>query len=117
MLPQARHEQPWPGISANSVNLGLLIYAVPSTSVAELARCRNDDTLVGPLCLPLFSIYIDRNTTSFSISLPKMKGIQIAQYVSGPQDMKVTELDDPVPNPDQYTIAIHATACNCKHSN
>merc|ERR1712014_438450 len=35
-----------------------------------------------------------------------------AQYVSGPQDMKVTELDDPVPNPDQYTIAIHATACN-----
>ncbi|KAI6893090.1 zinc-binding alcohol dehydrogenase-like protein [Hortaea werneckii] len=41
-----------------------------------------------------------------------MKGIQIAQYVSGPQDMKVTELADPVPNPDQYTIAIHATACN-----
>merc|ERR1712014_74674 len=48
----------------------------------------------------------------FSSSSIKMKGIQIAQYVSGPQDMKVTELADPVPNPDQYTIAIHATACN-----
>lgn len=43
-----------------------------------------------------------------------MKGIQISQYVSGPQDMKVTTLSDPVPNPDQYTIAIHATACNCE---
>lgn len=41
-----------------------------------------------------------------------MRGIQIKEYVSGPLDLKVTNLDEPVPNPDQYTIAIHATAAN-----
>ena len=41
-----------------------------------------------------------------------MRGIQVKEYVSGPLDLKVTDLPDPVPNPDQYTIAIHATATN-----
>ncbi|KAK5130191.1 hypothetical protein LTR08_002400 [Meristemomyces frigidus] len=41
-----------------------------------------------------------------------MRGIQIREYVSGPLDLKVTDLDFPVPNPDQYTIAIRATATN-----
>ncbi|KAK6612861.1 alcohol dehydrogenase, zinc-containing [Botrytis cinerea] len=41
-----------------------------------------------------------------------MRGIQIKEYVKGPQDLKVTDLPDPVPNPDQYLIEIHATATN-----
>lgn len=41
-----------------------------------------------------------------------MRGIQIKEYVGGPLDLKVSELSEPVPNPDQYTIAIHATATN-----
>ncbi|GAB7364727.1 hypothetical protein MBLNU230_g5526t1 [Neophaeotheca triangularis] len=41
-----------------------------------------------------------------------MRGIQVSEYVSGPQDLKVTDLPDPVPNPDQYSIEIRATATN-----
>lgn len=41
-----------------------------------------------------------------------MKAIQVTDYVSGPLDLKVTSLPDPRPNPNQYTIAIHATATN-----
>jgi len=41
-----------------------------------------------------------------------MRGIQISQYVSGPTDLQVTDLPDPLPNTEQYTIAIHATATN-----
>lgn len=32
--------------------------------------------------------------------------------IQGPQDLRVTNLPDPVPNPDQYTIRIHSTATN-----
>ncbi|KAK0272852.1 hypothetical protein LTR35_011731 [Friedmanniomyces endolithicus] len=41
-----------------------------------------------------------------------MRGIQIQQYVSGPLDLTVSTLPQPNPTPDQYTIAIHATATN-----
>lgn len=41
-----------------------------------------------------------------------MRGIQITKYVSGPLDLRVTDLPDPRPQRDQYTIAIHATATN-----
>ncbi|KAM0720417.1 hypothetical protein Q7P37_004553 [Cladosporium fusiforme] len=41
-----------------------------------------------------------------------MRGIQVKEYVSGPQDLKVTDLPDPTPTPDQYTIRIHSTATN-----
>ncbi|KAG9241864.1 hypothetical protein BJ878DRAFT_482544 [Calycina marina] len=39
-----------------------------------------------------------------------MRGIQISEY--GPQDLKITTLPDPIPTPDQYLIAIHASATN-----
>ncbi|TID12756.1 NAD(P)-binding protein [Venturia nashicola] len=41
-----------------------------------------------------------------------MRGIQITQYVKGPEELKVVELPDPVPSPSEYLIAIHATATN-----
>ncbi|KAI2622437.1 NAD(P)-binding protein [Hypoxylon sp. NC1633] len=41
-----------------------------------------------------------------------MRGIQISQYVKGPQELKVTELPDPTPRPDQYLIEVHAAAAN-----
>ncbi|WPH04968.1 Hypothetical protein R9X50_00786600 [Acrodontium crateriforme] len=41
-----------------------------------------------------------------------MRGIQIAKYVSGPEELKVTTLPEPKPTDDQYTIAIHASATN-----
>ncbi|TGJ88274.1 hypothetical protein E0Z10_g455 [Xylaria hypoxylon] len=41
-----------------------------------------------------------------------MKGIQVAQYVKGPKELKVTELPDPKPAPDQYLIEVHAAATN-----
>lgn len=57
-----------------------------------------------------------------------MKGIQVKEYVQvsststassfkadnhqGPQDLKVTDLPDPSPKPDQYLIAVHAAATN-----
>ena len=41
-----------------------------------------------------------------------MRALQIKQYLSGPQDLVVTELPNPTPSPDQYLIEIHATATN-----
>ncbi|KAK8073116.1 Quinone oxidoreductase-like protein 2-like protein [Apiospora saccharicola] len=41
-----------------------------------------------------------------------MKGIQVAQYVKGPKELKVTELADPKPGPDEYLIEVHAAATN-----
>ncbi|PSK53744.1 Quinone oxidoreductase-like protein 2 [Elsinoe australis] len=41
-----------------------------------------------------------------------MRGIQVKQYLSGPQDLKVTDLPDPTPKPDQYLISVHASATN-----
>ncbi|KAK4994188.1 hypothetical protein LTR66_005724 [Elasticomyces elasticus] len=41
-----------------------------------------------------------------------MRAIQVKEYVKGPDDLTVAELPDPVPNPNQYLIAIHATATN-----
>ncbi|KAL8948502.1 MAG: hypothetical protein Q9222_005321 [Ikaeria aurantiellina] len=41
-----------------------------------------------------------------------MRGIQVKEYVKGPEDLKVTNLPDPVPTPDTYLIAVHAAATN-----
>ncbi|KAI0547044.1 hypothetical protein F4679DRAFT_378480 [Xylaria curta] len=41
-----------------------------------------------------------------------MRGIQVAQYVKGPKELKVTELPDPKPSNDQYLIEVHAAATN-----
>ncbi|KAH8899314.1 thioredoxin reductase-like protein [Thozetella sp. PMI_491] len=41
-----------------------------------------------------------------------MRGIQVSKYVQGPSDLKVSDIPDPQPKPDQYLVAIHATASN-----
>ncbi|KAI0384225.1 hypothetical protein F5Y04DRAFT_238421 [Hypomontagnella monticulosa] len=41
-----------------------------------------------------------------------MRGIQLSQYVKGPKELKVTELLDPTPKPNQYLIEVHAAATN-----
>ncbi|KAI9682199.1 MAG: hypothetical protein M1817_000253 [Caeruleum heppii] len=41
-----------------------------------------------------------------------MRAIQIKEYVKGPEDLRVVSLPDPTPAPDQYLIAIHASATN-----
>ncbi|KAF7846333.1 hypothetical protein BT93_L4527 [Corymbia citriodora subsp. variegata] len=41
-----------------------------------------------------------------------MRGIQVKEYVSGPHDLKVTDLPDPTPKPNQYLIQVHAAATN-----
>ncbi|KAK1767132.1 hypothetical protein QBC33DRAFT_539297 [Phialemonium atrogriseum] len=41
-----------------------------------------------------------------------MRGIQVEQYVKGPQELKVSDLPDPVPGPDDYLIEVHAAATN-----
>ncbi|KAI9817221.1 MAG: hypothetical protein M1827_001334 [Pycnora praestabilis] len=41
-----------------------------------------------------------------------MRGIQVKEYVQGPGDLHVVDLPDPNPAPDQYLIAIHASATN-----
>ncbi|KAL7620186.1 hypothetical protein AAE478_009179 [Parahypoxylon ruwenzoriense] len=41
-----------------------------------------------------------------------MRGIQVSQYVKGPKELRVTELPDPTPRPDQYLIEVHAAATN-----
>jgi len=41
-----------------------------------------------------------------------MRAIQITQYVKGPDELRVTTLPDPIPNPDQYVVAIRASATN-----
>ncbi|KAI5924049.1 hypothetical protein F4810DRAFT_667127 [Camillea tinctor] len=41
-----------------------------------------------------------------------MRGIQVTEYVKSPKELKVTELPDPTPAPDQYLIEVHAAATN-----
>ncbi|KAI1137282.1 NAD(P)-binding protein [Hypoxylon sp. FL0543] len=41
-----------------------------------------------------------------------MRGIQVSQYVKGPKELKVTEIPDPTPRPDQYLIEVRAAATN-----
>ncbi|CUS15131.1 unnamed protein product [Tuber aestivum] len=41
-----------------------------------------------------------------------MKAIQVSAYVNGPEDLKVTELPDPIPAPGEYLIQIRASAAN-----
>ncbi|KAI1774522.1 NAD(P)-binding protein [Hypoxylon cercidicola] len=41
-----------------------------------------------------------------------MRGIQVSQYVKGPEELRVTELPEPKPRPDQYLIEVHAAATN-----
>ncbi|ORY68599.1 uncharacterized protein BCR38DRAFT_334536 [Pseudomassariella vexata] len=41
-----------------------------------------------------------------------MQGIQVAQYVKGPKELKVTKLADPKPGPNDYLIEVHAAATN-----
>ncbi|KAH8679898.1 hypothetical protein BGZ60DRAFT_369194 [Tricladium varicosporioides] len=41
-----------------------------------------------------------------------MRGIQIKQYVKGPNELTVSDLPDPIPAKDQYLIGIHASATN-----
>ncbi|GAB1310172.1 thioredoxin-disulfide reductase [Madurella fahalii] len=41
-----------------------------------------------------------------------MRGIQLAQYVRAPHELRVTELPDPKPGPDDYLIEVHAAATN-----
>ncbi|KAM7194271.1 thioredoxin reductase [Naviculisporaceae sp. PSN 640] len=41
-----------------------------------------------------------------------MRGIQVAQYVKGPHELKVQDLPDPKPAADEYLIEVHAAATN-----
>lgn len=41
-----------------------------------------------------------------------MRGIQIKEYVKGPEELRVTNLPDPTPARDQYLIGVHASATN-----
>jgi len=41
-----------------------------------------------------------------------MRGIQVSEYVKGPDGLRITSLPDPTPTPDQYLITIHASATN-----
>lgn len=41
-----------------------------------------------------------------------MRAIQVKEYVKGPEDLRVITLPDPIPLPDSYLIAIHASATN-----
>ncbi|KAL8713394.1 MAG: hypothetical protein Q9220_002593 [cf. Caloplaca sp. 1 TL-2023] len=41
-----------------------------------------------------------------------MRGIQVKEFVKGPEDLTVATLPDPVPSPDTYLIAVHAAATN-----
>lgn len=41
-----------------------------------------------------------------------MRGIQLSEYVKVPHELKVTELPDPKPGPNDYLIEVHAAATN-----
>ncbi|OCK85874.1 NAD(P)-binding protein [Lepidopterella palustris CBS 459.81] len=41
-----------------------------------------------------------------------MRAIQLSEFVKGPEELKVINLPDPTPKPDEYLIAIHASATN-----
>ncbi|KAF5629429.1 NADPH2:quinone reductase [Fusarium sp. NRRL 52700] len=41
-----------------------------------------------------------------------MRGIQITEYLKGPDQLKVSDLPDPKPTDDEYLIQVHAAAAN-----
>ncbi|KAJ4126133.1 hypothetical protein NW765_001914 [Fusarium oxysporum] len=41
-----------------------------------------------------------------------MRGIQITEYLKGPEQLKVSDLPDPKPTDDEYLIQVHAAAAN-----
>ncbi|KAF5565342.1 NADPH2:quinone reductase [Fusarium phyllophilum] len=41
-----------------------------------------------------------------------MRGIQITEYLKGPEQLKVSDLPDPKPTGDEYLIQVHAAAAN-----
>ncbi|KAF4440007.1 NADPH2:quinone reductase [Fusarium acutatum] len=41
-----------------------------------------------------------------------MRGIQITEYLKGPDQLKVSDLPDPKPKDDEYLIQVHAAAAN-----
>ncbi|KAK7223608.1 hypothetical protein V2G26_011611 [Clonostachys chloroleuca] len=41
-----------------------------------------------------------------------MRGIQIAEYVKSPNELKVTELPDPSPKSNEYVVQVHGAAAN-----
>ncbi|EGY17239.1 hypothetical protein VD0002_g8406 [Verticillium dahliae] len=41
-----------------------------------------------------------------------MRGIEVKEYVKGPEELKVTDLPDPTPKNDEYLIQVHAAATN-----
>ncbi|KAI0121221.1 hypothetical protein BJ170DRAFT_588383 [Xylariales sp. AK1849] len=41
-----------------------------------------------------------------------MRGIEVAQYVKGPKELKVTDIADPEPGSHEYLIEVHAAAAN-----
>ncbi|CAJ0545394.1 Ff.00g088670.m01.CDS01 [Fusarium sp. VM40] len=41
-----------------------------------------------------------------------MRGIQITEYLKGPDQLKVSDLPDPKPSEDEYLIQVHAAAAN-----
>jgi NADPH2:quinone reductase len=41
-----------------------------------------------------------------------MRGIQITEYLKGPDQLQVTDLPDPKPSEKQYLIQVHAAAAN-----
>ncbi|KAH8692426.1 alcohol dehydrogenase [Talaromyces proteolyticus] len=41
-----------------------------------------------------------------------MRAIQLAEYVKGPLDLKISELPTPTPSPDKYLIEIHSAGTN-----
>ncbi|KAH7493623.1 hypothetical protein FOMA001_g1652 [Fusarium oxysporum f. sp. matthiolae] len=41
-----------------------------------------------------------------------MRGLQITEYLKGPEQLKVSDLPDPKPTDDEYLIQVHAAAAN-----
>ncbi|KAM5355352.1 hypothetical protein ACJ41O_001998 [Fusarium nematophilum] len=41
-----------------------------------------------------------------------MRGIQIKEYLKGPDQLQVSELPDPTPKDDEYLVQVHAAAAN-----
>ncbi|KAI0473363.1 hypothetical protein GGR56DRAFT_695604 [Xylariaceae sp. FL0804] len=41
-----------------------------------------------------------------------MRGIQVTEYVKGPKELKVGDIADPKPGPNEYLIEVHAAATN-----
>ncbi|ROT43621.1 zeta-crystallin [Sodiomyces alkalinus F11] len=41
-----------------------------------------------------------------------MKAIQLKQYVKSPKELRISDIPDPTPKPDEYLIQVHAAATN-----